>query len=69
MDVSPLKVQDARVLTSGRIEQLPEVLASRNGRQLISAALGSKLSYTHAERAITHEDNLTEAAHVAPLGK
>jgi hypothetical protein len=28
MDVSPLKVEDARVLTSRRIEQLPEVLAS-----------------------------------------
>jgi hypothetical protein len=29
MDISPLKVEDARVLTSRRIEQLPEVLARR----------------------------------------
>jgi hypothetical protein len=28
INVSPLKDEDARILTSGRIEQLPEVLAS-----------------------------------------
>jgi hypothetical protein len=56
---SPLKFKDARFLTSERIEQLPEVLARCRVRQLISPRL-SKFSYTHWERAISHEDNLTE---------
>jgi hypothetical protein len=52
-----------------RIEQLPEVLASRWREPLISAASGSNLPYTQVERHVSHEDNLTEVAYVAPYGK
>ena len=54
MDVSPLKVEDARVLTSSRIKQLPEVLASRCRKATnIRSVMVSKLSYSHVERAVT----------------
>lgn len=49
-----------------RIEQVPEFLASHYGGRLISPRLSSKLSYTHMEGSNSHEDNLTEAEHLAP---
>ena len=42
------------------IEQLPEVLARRVEANYYPQALGCKLSYTHVEGSISHEDNLTE---------
>lgn len=59
MYVSPLKVGDARVLTSERIEQHPEIPCKVLGQALNIRACSCKLSYTHAERHISHEDNLT----------
>ena len=41
------------------IEQLPEILARQWGGQLLSAVVGLKLSYAHAEGFRSHEDNLT----------
>lgn len=54
---SPSISEDARILTSERIEQLRDVLATWRSRRLISSRF-SKFSSTHFERPISHEDDL-----------
>jgi hypothetical protein len=69
IDVSPLDFEDAKVLTSRRIEQLPEVVARGWATQLISqTSTASSLTLT-LKGMCSHEDILTEDAHDAPYGK
>lgn len=59
------KFADARFLTSRKNSAVSRTSCKPDGTGLISPRL-CKLSYTHEERYISHEDNLTEVEHLAP---
>ena len=52
-----------KVLHQERIEQDLKVLARVSERRLLSGRT-CKLSYTHMKGFISHEDDLTEVAHI-----
>ena len=60
-----LRKCDARFLTSGGIEHLSEKCCKGLLRST-RIPLGCKFSYTHVERYISHEDNLTKGTNVPP---
>jgi hypothetical protein len=68
IDVSPSKIEDARLLTSCENRATSKNCCKATGRAINIRRVVSKFSYTHFEGSISHEDNLTYTAHVASFG-